>query len=305
MRSNPQALAEHPQTQLRLRKISKNREAVRTLDPGASPLAHFGAEVRRARERHKPKLTLAQLGVFCHCDASVVSRVEGAECDPPDGFAEGCDAAFPEADGWFTRFLEDARKWNGGAVIPPWFRDWVEIEERARVIRWWEPVHVPGLLQTSDYAEGVFGTSKSDSPEEIRSKVTARVDRQRILDREAPPELWLLIGEDALHNQIGTKATMAAQFTQLIEMSVRPHISVQVVPESSRVYAGLARGGFFISTLDNADVVHFDNAVQGMTVHDPLIVEKAVYTFDRLRAEALPISATQELIAKVGERWRS
>ena len=55
--------------------------AKRDLDPGASPLHFFGAEVRRAREA--ADMTLADLGALVPCDASTVSKIEGRPA-PPD-----------------------------------------------------------------------------------------------------------------------------------------------------------------------------------------------------------------------------
>jgi Domain of unknown function (DUF5753) len=277
---------------------------VRPLNPGESPLAFFGAEVRRARERRNPTMPQSELASMVPCHSTVVSKVECAELEPPDGFPEGCDRAFPEMGGFFTQFRQHFPKWSDSGIIPPWFRPWVQIEERASVIRWLEPTLVPGLLQTPEYAEAVLSTWKADTAEEIKSKVDARIDRQHILDRDPPPELWFLIGEYALNNQIGTEATMAGQIAHLAEMSRRPHVTIQLIPATTQVYAALTCGALFIATVDNSDVAHFDTLVQGMTVHDPTVVGKAVFAFDRMRAEALPIRATQELIAKVGEKWK-
>ena len=57
-------------------------------------------------------------------------------------------------NGWFARFWSNSRKWEG--QYPAWFKDWVDAEEHARVIRWWEPLLIPGLLQTADYARELF-----------------------------------------------------------------------------------------------------------------------------------------------------
>ena len=57
-------------------------------------------------------------------------------------------------NGWFARFWINSRKWEG--QYPAWFKDWVDAEEHARVIRWWEPLLIPGLLQTADYARELF-----------------------------------------------------------------------------------------------------------------------------------------------------
>jgi hypothetical protein len=275
--------------------------ATRDIDSGANPLAHFGNEVQLARQRHK--MTQADLGALGHWDKSVVSRVEGALDDPPDGFGEACDRAFPEANGWFARYLRDARKWEGATIVPPWFRPWLDIEKRASVIRWFDRMLVPGLLQTPDYMEAVIRTWKDHTTDQIKHNIEQRIERQAILDRDPPPELWVLIGEHVLHNQIGTRQIMSAQMLRLAEMSQRPHITIQVIPVEVPVYAGLASGALFIGTVDTGEVAHLDNFVQGITMHDPDIVKQAVLIFDRLRAEALPVTASRELLLKVGEEW--
>jgi hypothetical protein len=274
---------------------------MRQLDPGANPLAFFGVQVRKARVRHK--MSQMDLGTYCHCDGSTVSRVEGG-AEPPPGFAAGCDEAFPEMGTFFTDYLDSNHSWPEG-TIPPWFRDWVKkYEANARVIRWWEPQHIPGLLQTPEYAAAIYEDWLRGDPDEIKSSVELRMQRQAILEREdpPPPECWFLIGEDALHNQIGTEAVMAGQLEHLLELSRRPHVNIQIIPRSSQIYAGLSRAAIYIATVGSDDVAQFDNAVQGMTVHDSAIVEAAKHTFDRLRGEALPITASQELIRKVGKQ---
>src|ERR1700758_1607049 len=54
----------------------------RGLDPGASPLHFFGAEVRRDREA--AGMTLAELGAMVPCDASTVSRIESGQLSPAE-----------------------------------------------------------------------------------------------------------------------------------------------------------------------------------------------------------------------------
>ena len=58
--------------------------AKRDLDPGASPLHFFGAEVRRAREA--AGMTLADLGAAVPCDASTVSKIEAGQLRPTERF---------------------------------------------------------------------------------------------------------------------------------------------------------------------------------------------------------------------------
>jgi hypothetical protein len=39
-----------------------------------------------------------------------------------------CDQAFPDRDGWFSEFYAESRTW---IATPPWFRSWVQHEQKA------------------------------------------------------------------------------------------------------------------------------------------------------------------------------
>jgi hypothetical protein len=45
-----------------------------------------------------------------------------------------CDRVFPGRGGWFGEFYEEFRTW---IATPPWFRDWVDREQRAATLRNW------------------------------------------------------------------------------------------------------------------------------------------------------------------------
>src|ERR1700726_641722 len=74
---------------------------IRELDPGASPLAFFGAELRRARST--AGLSQEQLGQRVGYSAAQVGKVETGERAPSLDFAQGCDAALPDVGGAFAR----------------------------------------------------------------------------------------------------------------------------------------------------------------------------------------------------------
>jgi transcriptional regulator with XRE-family HTH domain len=272
---------------------------LRALDPGASPLHFFGAEVRHARSA--AGMSQAELGALAHCDGSVVSRIEAGLAEPPAGFPEACDAAFPERGGFFTRFWRDHQGWGG--PYPPWFLDWLGIEREAAVLRMWEPMLVPGLLQVEGYARAIFASWRQDSPETVEAKVTARLDRQKIFDGDAPPVLWVLLDESMLHRRVGDATVMAAQLGHLAEMAARPHVTVQVVPDEAGAYAGLSAGFTIAVDGDGRQAAHLDTGIQGMTVTEPAMTGQVVNLFDILRAEALPRTASAELIIEAMNRW--
>ncbi|MBV9445739.1 MAG: helix-turn-helix transcriptional regulator [Streptosporangiaceae bacterium] len=271
----------------------------RELDPAASPLHFFGAEFRRAREA--AGMSQGEFAAKVPCDISTVSRVEAGEREPGDRFLAVTTQTFADLD-WLVRFWTSSQRW-ADSDLRRWLRDWVQqYEERAVVIRWWEPLLVPGLLQTEDYARALCQTWRRDGGD-VEHKVAARIGRQRILDRADPPDLRVLVDEPVLSRCIGDAAIMARQLAHLAGMARRPDITVQLIPATARPYAGLS-GAFAIATMpDQHQVAYLETGVQGMTILDPALVRRTALLFDDLRDEALSRSSSLERIQEVARRW--
>lgn len=271
----------------------------RELEPSASPAAFFGSEVREARA--KAKMSQAALGSATGYDATYVSKVETGSIVPDDKFVKALDRVFPHMNGWFGRFWRDSRRWNGH--YREWFKDWVAAERRASAIRWYEPLLMPGLVQTEDYAREVLSWGPLSG--NVDEDVQARMDRQEILDRDDPPELWVLLAESVVRRRVGSAEIMHGQLKHLAELSRRPKITVQVVPDDADAYGGLS-GAFAVATVEPAgSVVYLETGLRGMTVNDPTMIKSAGQMFEHLRAEALAKRPTFDLLAKAGERWKA
>jgi transcriptional regulator with XRE-family HTH domain len=257
----------------------------------------FGAEFRRGREA--AGLTQSQFGATVPCDNSAVSKVEAGELNPSERFLAAIVENFPHLD-WLVRFYHDSQQW-GGAPFPRWFEDWLQREMQATTIKVWEPIIVPGLLQTAEYARALFLAQQTDvSDETIEQLVSARVGRQRIFDKPDRPNLLVVLDESVLHRLIGTPKITYDQLIQVAEMSTRPYISVQVVPASTGAHAGVD-GAFAIVSVDGKpDLMHIE-AVEGVTVERSAQVQASSVIFDRVRGDALPRNASRDLILKVAE----
>jgi transcriptional regulator with XRE-family HTH domain len=274
---------------------------VRELDPSAGPLQFFGAELRRARTA--AGLSQDQLGQRLGYSGAQVGKVETGERAPSQDFAEGCDRALPEASGLFLRLYQLARRWDGG--YPSWFTEWVEAERRANTLRTWQPLLIPGLLQTPDYARALFlAWHSAATDEEIDQLVSARIERQSIFQRPEPPSLWAVIDEGVLRRCVGSEKTMRDQLLHLMTVSERSKTTVQVIPAEVGAHVGLL-GGFSVASFENAPgIVYMESPDQGQTTEKPSVVAKVSETFDMLRAEALPRGASRDLIRKVvEEQW--
>jgi transcriptional regulator with XRE-family HTH domain len=280
---------------------SWSETVTRNLDSTRSPMAFFGAELRRARA--SAGMSQEQLGRRISFSADLVGKVETSERAATQEFAQRCDEVFPQLDGLFGRLVALARRWNG--PHPQWFRDWVETEREATSLRWWEPMLVPGLLQTAGYARAILGAGPDTTADMLEELVTARLERQNVLDRAKPPELWVVIDEAVLHRLIGSRKIMYDQLLHLADTSCRPSITVQVVPAEVGAHAGLL-GAFIIADFDDGapSILYAETAVEAQTIDRSALVSRAALAFDRLRAEALPQGASRDLIGKVAEeRW--
>lgn len=269
-----------------------------------SPLLDFFAsELRRARTT--AGLSQEALGAKIGFSAEMISKVENGDRRPSLKFAEGCDAAFPDAVGLYTRLVEKAEK--SGGVYPAWFASWVDAEQHATVLRTWQPLLIPGLIQTEGYARAVFEAWRAvDGFGDIDEQVTARLARQAILDRPSPPSYQVLIDETVLYRGVGGFKVMHDQLLHLADMAERPRVAVQIVPAEVGVHVGLL-GAFYVAGFgdDTPSIVYMESPDAGETTKQPATVEKIGLTFDTLRLEALSGRASRDLIRKViEERWK-
>jgi transcriptional regulator with XRE-family HTH domain len=274
---------------------------IRELDPGASPAAFFGAELRRARS--SAGLSQEQLGQRVGYSAAQVGKVEVGERAPSQDFAKRCDQALPDADGLFTRLHALIQRFDGG--YPSWFIEWIEIERRAESLCWWEPLVVPGLVQSEDYARAILAGGPDTLEGDLEQMVTARIERQQILDRPRPPALLVVLDEAVLHRLAGSPKIMHDQLVHLAELSIRPRITIQVVPARTGVHAGLL-GGFAIASINGAGTIYLETSADGQVTSKPSVLAQVTRRFDALRAVALPKDDSRDLILKVAEeRWSS
>jgi hypothetical protein len=214
-----------------------------------------------------------------------------------------CEACGLDID-LFSRLVVLAR--SGDGPVPTWFEDWLEAERVATMLRIWQPLLVPGLLQTAEYARALFLAGQTDTSDEtIDALVAARLERQVILDRADPPETVVVLDESVLHRLIGSPQIMHDALLSLADMSERANISVHVIPSANGANAGLS-GAFSIASADGMpDVVRME-AVEDVTSERRALVRQAAIAFERVRRDALPRAVSRDLIRKVAEElWKT
>lgn len=269
-----------------------------------SPLRVFGAMLRHYRTA--AGLTPEELGARVYLSGSQIRKVEEGTRTPTEALAEACEA-IPELNchGALTTLREILKDHLRQRAYPGWFQAWTEHEAHARRLRSFELVIVPGLLQTEAYARAVLSTRVGATEEELDEAVAARLDRQRILERDNPPELWVLLDEAALRRPVGGPEVMAKQLEFLAAAARRPHVVLQVIPLDAGAHEGMRGGAFVLADFTDSPTLGYqDTAVAGQIVEGENQVEALTTSWDTLRLEALPRSASLELVKEVAETWR-
>jgi transcriptional regulator with XRE-family HTH domain len=269
-----------------------------------SPLRVFGAMLRHYRT--SAGLTPEELGARIYLSASQIRKVEEGTRTPTEALTQACEA-LPElnCNGALTTLREILKDHLRHRAYPGWFQAWPDHESHARRLRSFQLVVVPGLLQTEAYARAVLGTRVGAVAEELDEAVAARLERQQILDREHPPELWVLLDEAVLRRPVGGPLVMAGQLENLASAARRPHIVLQVIPLAAGAHEGMRGGAFVLADFDDSPSLGYqDTAVAGQIVEDGNQVEALAVTWDTLRLEALPRSASLDLVEEVAQTWR-
>ncbi|MEC3916824.1 helix-turn-helix domain-containing protein [Nocardia sp. CDC160] len=168
--------------------------------------------------------------------------------------------------------------------------------------------HIPGLLQTADYARAVIGaypgfTSRAD----IDRRVEHRMRRQVIVTRKTHPiELEVLLHESALHRVIGGRSIMAAQLRHLAEVSKLPNVRVRIHPFTAGLTWGMPRGSFtlleFESDGERAEppIVYIEGGpTQDVYLEKPDEVRLYSELAAAIRSATLEDGPTRELIRRV------
>ncbi|GGW30625.1 helix-turn-helix transcriptional regulator [Streptomyces caelestis] len=264
---------------------------INALDPGASPLDYYGFELRRCREA--AGLTQKQLGEILNYTGSLVGQIETARKVPTPEFSERADAALG-TDGMFSRLVELVLR----SQLPAWFRQVAELEARAVGMCTFHTHLVHGLLQTKAYASAVLGAlDRTD----LDDRVSARLARQRIFERDEPLVFWAVISEAALYQEIGGRETMRGQLAHLLSFEGKPPINVQVLPFSSGAHAGL-QGSFDLFRFDSdPDIVYTEGYGSGHPTANRDTVKDCSLRYDHLQAAALSLRESAELIRRVME----
>jgi transcriptional regulator with XRE-family HTH domain len=181
----------------------------------------------------------------------------------------------------------------------------IEYESAAAIARNFQPLVVPGLLQTEEYARAIL--HEHVSGDRVEALVGIRMKRQELLDRPDGPLLFFVLDEAVIRRLVGGKDAMRRQLVRLVELGRRPNVTIEVVPFSAGAHPGL-RGPFVVLEFpdpEDDDVLYLENSGGDLISReesDQVLPYRE--TFEQLREMSLGPEGSAEYLRQVADGMR-
>ncbi|MDH6702642.1 transcriptional regulator with XRE-family HTH domain [Streptomyces sp. MAA16] len=259
------------------------------------PRRRYAEELRLLR--HERGLSLRQLAESVGWDPSLFGKLEsGATLGGPE-VAQALDH-FYETPGLLLALWELAI--GDPTQFKEQYRRYMILESEA-VSLWHFGVSVlPGLLQTDAYARELLflGGYRGKT---LDQQVEARTGRGELLDGEDSPQFRAILSEAVLRTPLRDPAAWRSQLERLIEVGERPHVTLQVLPQSAGLSGLVSTDLMFLRHPDGTTAAYTENAHRGELVSENASVEPLQRAYDAMRDLALNPAESRLFILRMLE----
>jgi DNA-binding XRE family transcriptional regulator len=270
------------------------------------PRRLLGGLLRQARA--EAGLTQDAIGHAVSVERTGITRMEGGERhlshDALAAWLERCEVTGLAESGIRAMWRAARRRGYDDDPLKAWFVGWVDAEKNAHLLKYWNPVLVPGIVQTPEYAYEVFRAC-GRSHEQATADVDARVQRQGVLNRVDPPTVVVVMWEPVLHHQVGTAEVMRGQLTRLLEVSERPGVLVHVVPSAFGANAGLGGPVSLATVTGKPDVLLTSSLLEDVVTTDAAQAKVASHTLEVVRGVSANTLDTRRIISEAITAWEN
>ncbi|MCA1671746.1 MAG: helix-turn-helix domain-containing protein [Actinobacteria bacterium] len=212
-----------------------------------------------------------------------VCRVQGPERDRLLALCRAQDTP-----GWLQQH---------GSRLPQQLRTLIDHENKAVAISDFQPLVVPGLLQTGEYARALIRETGIVPPGEVDDRVAARLARQSLFSRERPARFTFYLHEFALRLPVGGPAVMVEQLHHLLRMSRRSYLTLRAVPAARGGHAGIAGHFKLMEFAEFRPVAYLDSETACLFLEKPEEIAAYRRILTALADTALGEGESRELIA--------
>ncbi|GAB3466278.1 helix-turn-helix transcriptional regulator [Actinophytocola sediminis] len=187
-------------------------------------------------------------------------------------------------------------------ALPRRLRTLVDHERRALSVDAFHGSTLPDLLQTRNYATALLDANPNVLRWDVADRVAGTLERQRIFDADDVPDCTFYVHEFVLHTPVGGAAVMSEQLYSLLRRSVRPTVSLRIVPRTAGAHAAMAGAFTLLNVRDFKRIVFLDGEVASHFLEAPGEVNAYRTVLRQLGVVALDEVRSRELIAKLATK---
>ena len=152
-----------------------------------------------------------------------------------------------------SRRARERSWWNDYRDMSPRLVQLIEYESASFIIRNFQPLLIPGLLQTEQYATAVMRNySPQATEQEVKTGIEIRMKRQQVLQQPDMPLMFFIMDEAAVRRLVGGQEAMRHQIERLLDESDKPTVTIEVVPFSAGAHPGM-QGSFMLFEFPDAE----------------------------------------------------
>ncbi|MFC4562775.1 helix-turn-helix domain-containing protein [Nocardiopsis mangrovi] len=162
-------------------------------------------------------------------------------------------------------------------------------EADAAGVQVYEPQYIPGLLQTPRYVAATAQANLVRDASEIDKVVAARLERQKLITADQPPDVWAVIDQHALELLLAHDSDIAAeQISHVIDIAEAANsVTIQVLPTSAGLHSGMVGPFVILDYADGDPLVFIEADVDGIYLYQQPEIERYRKLFGRLTAKAM------------------
>lgn len=186
-----------------------------------------------------------------------------------------------------------------GRALPRQVRTLIDHEKKSLSISGYQGTLVPGLLQTGAYARAVISSNVNVPDDEVEDRVEARLARRSLIDRKRPPNFTFFMHEHVLRTPVGDSTIMSEQLHDLLRVSVRPYLTLRILPCAAGAHAGMSGHFTLMDVKGFKEVVYLDSETSSLFLETPIEIDSYRNVLAALHKVALDEGQSKEMIATV------
>lgn len=191
-------------------------------------------------------------------------------------------------------------------LISEQYLQYIEYEEAASVLHLYEPLLIPGLLQTPEYATAIIRehATPGTPTDLIQARIDIRLKRQELLSRDPPPTIVCVLDEAAVQRTAGQRNLAQGQIAHLIGLASRPEITIEILPFSAGLHRGMLESFLILSFPGSDGDVLFSETSRDTLFSDEDDSEIPGYrnVFSDLRSVSLGADSTIRYLRNLASR---